>query len=79
MASVTPVRGLDRITFDAGKMGGRACIRRLRITAGTIVALVAEGASVPEILSEYPDLDEEDVRQALSYAAWLAREDVVSA
>jgi len=79
MTPVTPVPGLDRITFDPEKMGGRACVRALRITVGTIVALVAEGASVPEILNEYPELEEDDIRQALSYAAWLAREDVVSA
>lgn len=71
--------GLDRITFEPGKMGGRACVRGLRITVGILVALVAEGASVPEIVQEYPELEAEDVRQALSYAAWLAREDVISA
>ena len=79
MAAVTAVPGLDRITFDPEKMGGRACIRALRITVGPVVALVAEGASVPEILGEYPELEADDIRQALSYAAWLAREDVVSA
>lgn len=57
----------SRLTL--GKMGGRACIRTLRITVGTIVALVAEGASVLEILGEYPDLEAEDIRRALSYAA----------
>ncbi|MEO8713744.1 MAG: DUF433 domain-containing protein [Acetobacteraceae bacterium] len=71
--------GFDRITFQSGKMGGRACIRDLRITVGMVVALVAEGTSVPDILREFPELEAEDVRQALSYAAWLAREDVVSA
>ena len=62
---------LDRITFEPGKMGGRACMRGLRITVGTVVALLAEGSSVDAVLAEYPDLDAEDVRQALAYAAWL--------
>ena len=70
--------GLDRITFEPGKMGGRACIRGSRITVGLIVSLVAEGLSRDEILADYPDLETEDIRQALGYAAWLAREEVVS-
>jgi uncharacterized protein (DUF433 family) len=69
----------NRITFEPGKMGGRACIRGLRITVGLIVSLIAEGASWDEILSDYPDLKKEDIRQALAYAAWLTREEVVSA
>ena len=69
----------ERITFEPGKMGGRACIRGLRITVGLIVSLVAEGASRDEILSDYPDLEREDIRQALAYAAWLTREEIVSA
>jgi uncharacterized protein (DUF433 family) len=69
----------DRITFEPGKMGGRACIRGFRITVGLIVSLVAEGASWTEILGDYPDLEPEDIRQALAYAAWLTREEVVPA
>ena len=69
--------GLDRITFEPGKMGGRACIRGLRITVGLIVSLVAEGVSWDEILTDYPDLEREDIRQALGYAAWLAREEII--
>jgi uncharacterized protein (DUF433 family) len=69
---------LDRITFEAGKMGGRACIRGLRITVGTIVSLVSEGADVADVLADYPDLEAEDIRQALAYAAWLAREEVLA-
>jgi uncharacterized protein (DUF433 family) len=72
-------RTFDRITFEAGKMGGRACIRGLRITVGLVVSLVAEGASWDEILGDYPDLEPADIRQALAYAAWLTREEVVSA
>ena len=77
--SVPALLGFDRITFEPGKMGGRACIRGIRITVGLIVSLVAEGASRDEILADYPDLDGEDIRQALSYATWLTREEVASA
>jgi uncharacterized protein (DUF433 family) len=66
---------LDRITFEPGKMGWRACIRGMRFTAGVIVGLVAEGVSWDEILADYPYLEREDIRQALAYAAWLARQD----
>jgi uncharacterized protein (DUF433 family) len=69
----------DRITFEPGKMGGRACIRGMRITVGTIVGLVAEGETTETILGAYPDLEPEDIRQALAYAAWLTREDVMPA
>ena len=55
----------DRITFEPGKMGGRACIRGLRITVGLIVSLIAEGVSWAEILTDYPYLEKEDIRQAL--------------
>jgi uncharacterized protein (DUF433 family) len=60
-------------------MGGRACIRHMRVTVGLIVSLVADGASFGEILDDYPYLEAEDIRQALNYAAWLAREEVVPA
>jgi uncharacterized protein (DUF433 family) len=69
----------ERITFEPGKMGGRACIRGLRITVGLIVSLVAEGSLPSEIMRDYPDLEPEDIRQALTYAAWLTREEIVSA
>jgi uncharacterized protein (DUF433 family) len=65
----------DRITFEPGKMGGRACIRGMRVTVGLVVSLVAEGLSGDEILADFPYLEREDIRQALSYAAWLAREE----
>ncbi len=68
--------GLDRITFDPNVMGGRACIRGMRITVSLIVNLVASGMTVPEILDAYPYLEAEDVGQALQYAAWLAEESV---
>ena len=76
---MTGTAAFDRITFEPGKMGGRACIRGLRITVSTIVGLVAEGETTAAILEAYPDLDPEDIRQALAYAAWLTREDVVPA
>ncbi len=69
----------DRITFDPAIMGGRACIRGMRITVATIVGQIADGATTEALLHDYPDLESEDVRQALAYAAWLAREEVVPA
>ncbi len=68
----------DRITFEPGKMGGRACIRGLRITVGLVLSLLADGATSDAILADYPDLEAEDIHQALGYAAWLAREEVLS-
>jgi uncharacterized protein (DUF433 family) len=70
------VLGFDRITFDPDILGGKACIRGMRISVSLIVNLVASGMTVDEILDEYPDLEAEDVQQALRYAAW-ATEDVV--
>lgn len=67
---------LDRITFDPKLMGGRACIRGMRITVALVVNLVANGMSPDEIMSEYPDLETEDIRQSLRYAAWLAEDSV---
>ena len=60
-------------------MGGRACIRGMRMTVGLIVSSVAEGVSWDEILSDYPYLEREDISQALAYAAWLAREEIIPA
>lgn len=64
----------DRIAFDTQIMGGRACIRGMRIPVSVIVSQIAHGATVEEILAGYPDLTREDVQQALEYAAWLTRE-----
>jgi uncharacterized protein (DUF433 family) len=66
----------DRITFDARVMGGRACIRGMRIPVSVIVSQVAHGADFEEILGDYPDLELEDIQQALQYAAWLTQEQV---
>jgi uncharacterized protein (DUF433 family) len=68
--------GLDHITFDPNIMGGRACVRGMRITVSLIVNLVANGMSIAEIIDAYPYLEPEDVWQALRYAAWLAEETV---
>jgi uncharacterized protein (DUF433 family) len=65
---------LNRITIDPGVMGGKPCIRGMRVTAGMITGLVASGTSFQEILELYPYLEEEDIRAALSYAAWRAEE-----
>jgi uncharacterized protein (DUF433 family) len=67
---------LNRITFDPRIMGGRACVRGMRITVAHIVNLVANGMSVEQIMKEHPDLEAEDVRQALSYAALLTAEEL---
>lgn len=67
---------LDRITFSPSIMGGRACVRGMRITVSLILSLVANGMTTEEIMKEYPDLESEDVHQALQYAALLANEEV---
>ena len=67
-------KNLNRITFDTNVMGGKPCLRGLRVTVGTIVGLLAANYSFSEILTAYPYLEEEDLRQALSYAAWRAEE-----
>jgi uncharacterized protein (DUF433 family) len=69
--------GLDRITFDPHVMGGQACIRGMRIPVSLVVNLVANGMAEAEILAEYPDLELDDIRQALRYAAWLTTEQVL--
>ena len=68
--------GFDRITFDPNVMGGRACIRGMRITVSLVVNLVANGMKTEEIIEAYPYLDADDIHQALQYAAWLAEETV---
>ena len=70
---------LDRITFDPQIMGGRACIRGMRIPVSVIVGQIAHGATFDEILADYPDLKPEDIQQALEYAAWLTQEEVHTA
>jgi uncharacterized protein (DUF433 family) len=65
---------LNRITFDPSVMGGKPCIRSMRVTVGTIVGLIASGSTAQQILADYPYLEAEDIPAALSYAAWRAEE-----
>jgi uncharacterized protein (DUF433 family) len=68
------MNALARITMDPQVMGGKPCIRGLRVTVGTVVGLVAAGRSKEEILKLYPYLEEADIAEALAYAAWRAEE-----
>ena len=66
----------ERITFDPHILGGRACIRGMRIPVSVIVGQIAHGTTVEEILTDYPNLERMDVQQALEYAKWLTQEEV---
>jgi uncharacterized protein (DUF433 family) len=68
------MNGFDRITQNAVIMGGRPCIRGMRVTVGMIVGQVGAGVSIDAILADYPYLEREDIFQALRYAAWRAEE-----
>lgn len=68
------MKTLSRITLDPAVMGGKPCIRGLRVTVGTIVGLLAAGRTHGEILSAYPYLEPEDISEALAYAAWRTEE-----
>jgi uncharacterized protein (DUF433 family) len=68
----------DRITFDPQILGGRACLRGMRIPVSVIVGQIAHGASDEEILQAYPELESADIQQALQYAAWLTQEQVAT-
>lgn len=68
----------DRITFDPQIMGGRACIRGMRIPVSVIVGQVAHSATNQEILEGYPELEPADIEQALQYAAWLTQDQIVA-
>ena len=68
------MKDLPRITSDPKVMGGKPCIRGMRVTVGTIVGLVATGNPHEEIRQLYPYVEEEDILQALSYAAWRSEE-----
>jgi uncharacterized protein (DUF433 family) len=68
------MKPLKRITLNPEVMGGKPCIRGLRVTVGTVVGLVASGYSSAEILGLYPYLEDEDIREALAYAAWRVEE-----
>jgi uncharacterized protein (DUF433 family) len=69
--------GFPRITFDPQVMGGRACVRGMRVTVSLVLNLVADGMSAAEIVEAYPYLEVEDVHEALRYAAWLAQEQIL--
>jgi uncharacterized protein (DUF433 family) len=69
-----PMDTLKRITFDPAVMGGKPCIRGMRVTVGMIVGLLAGGHTERKILQAYPYLEPEDVREALAYAAWRVEE-----
>lgn len=68
------MKNLTRITLNPKVMGGKPCIRGLRVTVGTVVGLIASGYTNAEILKLYPYLEEEDLREALAYAAWRSEE-----
>jgi uncharacterized protein (DUF433 family) len=68
------MKNLKRITFDPNVMGGKPTIRGLRVTVGMIIGLIAAGHDNEEILKAYPYLEAEDIREALTYAAWRVEE-----
>ncbi len=71
------MQALDRITLDPAVMGGKACIRGLRVTVGMVIGLLASGRTRDEILKAYPYLEPDDIDQALAYAAWRLQEQEV--
>jgi uncharacterized protein (DUF433 family) len=66
--------GFDRITMNPAVMGGKPCIRGMRVTVGMIVGQIGAGQSVEDLLRDYPFLEAEDITQALRYAAWRSEE-----
>jgi uncharacterized protein (DUF433 family) len=68
------MKNLERITLNPEVMGGKPCIRGLRVTVGTIIGLLASGVTAEQILKMYPYLQQEDIMAALSYAAWRSEE-----
>ncbi len=68
------MQSLDRITHDPAIMGGKPCIRGMRVTVGTIVGLLAAGRTQEEVLRAYPYLEPADIQAALAYAAWRSEE-----
>jgi uncharacterized protein (DUF433 family) len=69
---------LERITFNPQIMGGRACFRGMRITVSLVLSLIANGLTPMDLLEEYPDLELEDIKSSLLYAAFLVNEEVRS-
>jgi uncharacterized protein (DUF433 family) len=68
------MKPFDRITQNPEIMGGRPCIRGMRVTVGMLIGQIAAGRSMDEVLADYPYLEREDILQALRYAAWRAEE-----
>ena len=68
------MKTLDRITIDPAVMGGRACVRGMRVTVGMVVGLLASGQTPEQVLDAYPYLEREDISQSLAYAAWRPEE-----
>ena len=68
------MKELNRITMDPAVMGGKPCIRGMRVTVGTLVGLMAVGKTIEEVLAAYPYIEREDILQALTYAAWRSEE-----
>ena len=68
------MKNLTRITFDPTVMGGKPCIRGMRVSVGTIVGLIASGHTKADVLKLYPYLEAADIDEALAYAAWRAEE-----
>jgi uncharacterized protein (DUF433 family) len=68
------VSDFERITQDPEVMGGKPCIRGMRMTVGMIVGQIGAGRSVEELLTDYPYLEREDILEAIRYAAWRAQE-----
>jgi uncharacterized protein (DUF433 family) len=78
IGSPTVIRELDRITVNPQVCLGQPTIRGMRITVGFVLKLLASQLSVQEVLEAYPELEEEDIRQALNYAAWAVSDRIVS-
>lgn len=72
--AILHIMRLERITVDPNQMGGVPCIRRLRIPVATVVGMIADGMTEGDVLGAYPDLEADDIRQALKYAAEAVRE-----
>lgn len=68
------MKNLERITFNTQVMGGKACIRGMRVTVSAVVSMVGSGHSFDDILAAYPYLELEDIKQSLRYAAWRVQE-----
>lgn len=71
------LQNLDRITFDLQIMGGKACIRGMRVPVSLILNLLANGKTSEEIIDDYPYLESEDIQQAMLYAAWLSQDKII--